>query len=162
MPLQRETRVEDAAAKLAGRRAAELAAVLASLMLLERVPALHLLAADVAGRYNTPRPSGQMPARHVSSQRVDITELVTADVAHMPHAAVHLLVVQHPADGRSKKFGTLITVEVFHRTEMLLQRSIAVKDFLAGLAGLVGVDIQQVPPQREPGEAATLAKGTHR
>ena len=96
VPLQRETRVEDAAAKLAGRRAAELAAVLASLMLLERVPALHLLAALVAGitgwRYaRLPRAAmarrrrhNPMPHLHVNPQRVPIGQLKAAYVAVEP------------------------------------------------------------------------------
>lgn len=158
MSPQPETRRKNPAAESA--RAGPIAVLVnASLVIPERVLGLHLLAADVAGNHNFPR---QHVARgQVTPQRVYVAQLITADMAHVSHAAVHLFVVQHPADGGAVLVGTLITGEILHGTKVGPQSRLVFENFLAILAVLIIVVLQHVPSQGEEGETLSVAYAAH-
>ena len=157
VPPQREPRAKDPTAKLAGTRPKVLI-VQPLLVVLQRNPILQLLATNVAGRDMKLPSLGRMPTRHVSSQSVHITQLIPADVAHILHAPVHLLMMQLPPVEGVEDFWTLVTGDVLHGADMLVQRGLAVKDLPAGLAGLVVVLQLEVLPQGELGEAVAMAE----
>ena len=62
-----------------------------------------------------------------------------------------------PVEG-VEDFWTLVTGDVLHGADMLVQRGLAVKDLPAGLAGLVVVLQLEVLPQGELGEAVAMAE----
>jgi len=90
MAFQTEARIEVPGTEGTGAGAVALL-VNPPLVVPQHVPAAELLAADVTGRHIFP---GQLVARlQVAAQRIHIAQLIAADVADVPHAPVHLFVV---------------------------------------------------------------------
>ena len=53
------------------------------------------------------------------SDVINITQLISTDVTHRPHASMNLSVVQHPTSCRTKKLGTLFTGNILQGAEMI-------------------------------------------